>query len=86
MSPKSTTLTGISGSKQERIASHIAFGAAYAENLAGYGEMSDSERLEAGANDSIVHVDWMIGSGEVDLDGVTADGTTVPLMRSGEWC
>ena len=70
----------------ENAASHIAFGAAYAENLAGYGEMSDSERLEAGANDSIVHVDWMIGSGEVDLDGVTADGTTVPLMRSGEWC
>jgi aminopeptidase len=30
-------------------------------------------------------VDWMIGSGEVDLDGITATGTVEPLMRKGEW-
>lgn len=70
----------------ENAASHIAFGASYAENLLGYGEMTDEERLAAGANDSIVHVDWMIGSGEVDVDGVTGDGATMALMRGGEWC
>ena len=69
----------------ENAASHIAFGAAYGENLAGFGDMSEADRLQAGANDSIVHVDWMIGSGEVDVDGVRADGTTIPLMRGGEW-
>jgi aminopeptidase len=30
-------------------------------------------------------VDWMIGSGEIDLDGITAAGATEPLMRKGEW-
>jgi aminopeptidase len=38
-----------------------------------------------GANASLIHVDWMIGSGEMDVDGVTADGTAEPLMRKGEW-
>lgn len=69
----------------ENAASHIAFGACYGENLAGYDEMSEEERLKHGANDSIVHVDWMIGSGEVDVDGVRPDGSLVPLMRAGEW-
>jgi aminopeptidase len=36
-------------------------------------------------NTSIIHVDWMIGSGELDIDGVTRDGKTEPLMRKGEW-
>lgn len=69
----------------ENAASHIAFGACYGENLAGYDDMSEEERLKHGANDSIVHVDWMIGSGEIDVDGVLPDGTLVPLMRAGEW-
>jgi len=69
----------------ENAASHIALGAAYAENLKGYAELSESQRSEAGANDSIIHVDWMIGSGEMDVDGVHADSSTIALMRSGEW-
>lgn len=68
----------------ENAASHIAIGASYGENLEGYAEMSESKRLDAGANDSIIHVDWMIGSAKVDVDGVTADGS-IALMRSGEW-
>lgn len=69
----------------ENAASHIAFGASYGENLSGYAEMSESERVERGANDSIVHVDWMIGSDKIDVDGVAKDGTRSPLMRGGEW-
>jgi aminopeptidase len=46
----------------------------------------DAEQLAAlGANTSLIHVDWMIGSGEMDVDGLTADGIAEPLMRKGEW-
>ena len=39
----------------------------------------------AGGNSSNIHVDWMIGSGELDIDGITQGGDRVPVMRSGEW-
>jgi aminopeptidase len=38
-----------------------------------------------GANSSLIHVDWMIGSGTMDVHGVFADGKEEPLMRQGEW-
>lgn len=69
----------------ENAASHIALGASYAENLKGYDEMSEEQRLAHGANDSLIHVDWMIGSAQIDVDGMRGDGTVVPLMRNGEW-
>ncbi|WP_433968848.1 aminopeptidase [Tunturiibacter gelidiferens] len=69
----------------ENAASHIALGQAYSTCLIG-GEKMDAEQLAAlGANASLIHVDWMIGSGEMDVDGVAADGTAEPLMRMGEW-
>ncbi|HEY1965373.1 MAG TPA: aminopeptidase, partial [Acidobacteriaceae bacterium] len=69
----------------ENAASHIALGQAYSTCIRG-GDTMDAAALAAkGANDSLIHVDWMIGSGKVDLDGITADGTTEPLMRKGEW-
>ena len=69
----------------ENAASHIAMGTCYSENLTGCDKMSDEEKLERGANDSFIHVDWMIGSSQIDVDGIKLDGTAVPLMRSGEW-
>jgi aminopeptidase len=70
----------------ENAASHIALGQAYSTCIRG-GDKLDSAQLAAkGANDSLIHVDWMIGSGEMNVDGVTADGRTEPLMRKGEWC
>lgn len=69
----------------ENAASHIALGASYAENLKGYDGMSEEQRIANGANDSLIHVDWMIGSAQIDVDGVKKDGTVVPLMRKGEW-
>jgi aminopeptidase len=69
----------------ENAASHIALGQAYSTCLIG-GEKMDAEQLAAlGANASLIHVDWMIGSGEMDVDGVAVDGTAEPLMRKGEW-
>ena len=47
--------------------------------------MSDDEFEQAGGNRSAVHVDFMIGSGDLDVDGVLANGTSEPLMRKGEW-
>ena len=38
-----------------------------------------------GGNSSLIHIDWMIGSGQVDIDGIRADGSKVPVMRKGEW-
>ena len=52
---------------------------------AGGDAMSAGELAARGANSSLIHVDWMIGSGQVDIDGITATGAIEPLMRSGEW-
>jgi aminopeptidase len=69
----------------ENAASHTALGQAYSTCIIG-GEKMDAEQLAAlGANASLIHVDWMIGSGEMDVDGIAADGTAEPLMRKGEW-
>lgn len=69
----------------ENAASHIAVGQSYADTMANGGTMSAEERAAAGANSSLIHVDWMIGSGELDIDGMLSDGKTEPLMRKGEW-
>ena len=47
--------------------------------------MGDEDFERAGGNRSGVHVDFMIGSGELDVDGVLANGSAEPLMRKGEW-
>jgi len=69
----------------ENAASHFAIGTAYAFTLQGGEAMTAEEFERAGGNRSATHVDFMIGSGELDIDGVRADGTTEPVMRAGEW-
>ena len=69
----------------ENAASHIALGQSYSTCLVNGDTLSDTELAAKGANESLIHVDWMIGSGELDVDGVWADGRSVPLMRKGEW-
>jgi aminopeptidase len=69
----------------ENAASHIALGQAYETCLID-GESLDKDALAAkGANTSLIHVDWMIGSAQMNVDGVAADGTSEPLMQAGEW-
>ena len=69
----------------ENAASHIAIGQAYRTCIEGGVDASDAELAQRGANSSLIHIDWMIGSGEIDVDGVLPGGATEPLMRAGEW-
>jgi len=69
----------------ENSASHIALGAAYRMCLKDGTRMSDEEFLAAGGNISKLHLDFMVGSGEMDVDGLTRDGGSEPVMRAGEW-
>ena len=69
----------------ENAASHIALGQAYSTCIIGGEKMDNAELAKRGANESLIHVDWMIGSAEMDVDGITDDGTAEPLMRKGAW-
>ncbi len=69
----------------ENASSHIAIGRAYRFTLTGGEELNDEEFNAAGGNTSITHVDFMIGSPQIDIDGIKEDGTREPVMRSGEW-
>ncbi len=69
----------------ENAASHVALGRGYAFTVAGGATMNPDEFAAVGGNQSLVHVDFMIGDATVDVDGIAADGTKEPLMRDGEW-
>ncbi|MBZ9713480.1 aminopeptidase [Deinococcus multiflagellatus] len=69
----------------ENAASHIAIGSAYRFNVRGGVDMTLDEFLAKGGNDSLTHVDWMIGSGQMNVDGLTRDGGREPVMRNGEF-
>jgi aminopeptidase len=69
----------------ENASCHIAIGRAYRFTLAGGEELNDEEFIAAGGNVSLNHVDFMIGSPHMDIDGLTEDGTKEPIMRQGEW-
>ncbi len=69
----------------ENAASHIALGRAYRFNMDGGEALSAEEFAEAGGNTSLEHVDFMIGSAAIDVDGVSKSGAVEPVMRGGEW-
>jgi aminopeptidase len=69
----------------ENAASHIALGQAYSTCLIGGEKMTNDELATLGANESLIHVDWMIGGATMNVDGVSATGEAEPLMRSGDW-
>lgn len=69
----------------ENAASHIALGQCYADCFINGTKMSGDEIAARGGNKSLIHIDWMIGSDKIDIDGITQDGQKVPVMRKGEW-
>jgi aminopeptidase len=69
----------------ENAASHIALGQSYSSCLRDGEKLSPEQIAARGANSSLIHVDWMIGSDSLDIDAVTPSGAVEPLMRRGEW-
>ncbi|MCQ6275194.1 aminopeptidase [Bacillus sp. V3B] len=69
----------------ENASNHLAIGSAYAFCLEGGKNMSAEELQAHGLNESITHVDFMIGSDQMDIDGVTPDGKTEPVFINGDW-
>ncbi len=69
----------------ENASCHIALGQCYSKCFVGGDKLTPDEVAARGGNRSLIHIDWMIGSGKVDIDGVHEDGRRVPVMRKGEW-
>ncbi|HEY4760549.1 MAG TPA: aminopeptidase, partial [Thermoguttaceae bacterium] len=69
----------------ENAACHIAIGRAYRFTLKDGEGMSSEQFAAAGGNESIVHVDFMVGSDQLDIDGLSKDGKAEPVLRKGEW-
>lgn len=69
----------------ENASCHIAIGNSYRDTIVGGEDMTEEEFAAAGGNKSLVHTDFMIGSEKLDIDGVKADGSRVPVFRKGEW-
>ena len=69
----------------ENASSHLALGNAYKTSMQDGADMTDDEFTSRGGNKSLIHVDFMIGSAEMDIDGIKQDGSREPVMRKGEW-
>lgn len=69
----------------ENASCHLALGAGYSECLPGFENMTFEECTEKGVNDSIIHVDFMIGSEDLSVIGVDASGKETPLFIEGNW-
>ena len=69
----------------ENAACHLALGMGFADTIRGFEDMTLEECRALGVNDSMEHVDFMIGYEGLDIDAVTRDGRTVPIFRRGRW-
>lgn len=69
----------------ENASCHLALGRAYPTCLEGGSEMSAEELKNNGANSSLTHVDFMVGSPDLNIDGETANGKLEPIFRNGNW-
>ncbi len=69
----------------ENAACHIALGQCYSKCFLDGASLSPDEIAAKGGNKSLIHIDWMIGSGTLDSDGLRPDGSRVPVFRAGEW-
>lgn len=69
----------------ENASCHLALGTSFPFNYRGGRDMSEKELAANGANYSLTHVDFMVGSGELDIDGESSDGSQTPIFRKGAW-
>ncbi len=69
----------------ENAACHLALGAGFTNVIKDYGKYSVKECHEKGINDSMIHVDFMIGTSDLSIVGVTSDGRRVQIFQNGNW-
>jgi aminopeptidase len=69
----------------ENASCHIALGQCYSKCFLDGASLSQEQITAQGGNSSLIHIDWMIGSDKVDIDGIKPNGSKVPVMRKGEW-
>lgn len=69
----------------ENASNHLAIGQGFPIGVEGGVSMSSEEKAAAGINHSLIHIDFMIGSDKMNVDGILADGRVEPVMRHGEW-
>ncbi|MDC0248510.1 aminopeptidase [bacterium] len=69
----------------ENAASHIALGQCYSKCFKGELDLTKEEITKRGGNSSMIHIDWMIGSDQIDVDGIDQSGNSIPIFRKGEW-
>ncbi|MBR4539439.1 MAG: aminopeptidase [Clostridia bacterium] len=69
----------------ENACCHVALGMGFKEVLPGGDDMTVAQAQEQGVNDSIIHVDFMIGADDLSIDGVRPDGSITPIFRDGTW-
>ncbi len=70
----------------ENASCHVALGQGFENLLEGYEQMSPEEHLKNGINESRTHVDFMIGSKSLNINGELSDGSIVPIFKDGNWC
>jgi aminopeptidase len=69
----------------ENASCHIALGQCYSKCFLDGAKLSPEEIAAKGGNKSLIHIDWMIGSDRIDIDGIAEDGSRTPVFRKGEW-
>ena len=69
----------------ENAASHIALGQCYSKCFKDGENLRKDEIIKRGGNSSMIHIDWMIGSEEINVDGMNSNGASIPIFRNGEW-
>lgn len=69
----------------ENAACHLALGRGFNETVVGFEKLSNDEIIASGVNESMIHVDFMIGDRDLSIDGYTVKGEKVPIFRHGEW-
>lgn len=80
-----TGRTFLNGLIDENAASHLAIGRAYRDCIEAGSSLSDEEFRKAGGNTSAMHIDFMIGSSNLDVEGLRADGRTETVMEGGRF-
>jgi aminopeptidase len=69
----------------ENASCHIALGQCYSKCFLDGAKLSPEQIAAQGGNKSLIHIDWMIGSDRIDIDGIAEDGSRAPVFRKGEW-